>query len=412
MRVTFGPTAGPGDGLRPVGLSRGRAASTACGCTFVHCTFLQVAASCRRRCGARDGIRSPPVGPHDLRHHPHPQGASCMKPTLASALALGCVSAALVATAGNSQAAPHPLRPRRASITAARSNAQQHAGVGRGQGLVVKDTVLDSDGASHVRFSRTFHGLEVVGGDFVVHQAQGGAFRSVSGRTIVAVPAAHHRLGHARRPPPQGRRRGRLRRSRMPPRPGRPRRAPRARAGLAGRRHRPQRRRLPRRRVRLRRRPQRPGPRQLALGPRGHRLRHRRGQRHRLAGTTLSGGQYTLVDASPRRQRDVQRPAEQQLAPRSSPTPTTSGATAPRPTATVGRRRRALRRREDLGLLQERPTAATASPTTARAPLSRVHYGRNYGNAFWTDGCFCMTYGDGDGTTSTRWSRSTSPATR
>ena len=27
---------------------------------------------------------------------------------------------------------------------------------------------------------------------------------------------------------------------------------------------------------------------------------------------------------------------------------------------------------------------------------SRVHYGRNYANAFWSDGCFCMTFGDGD----------------
>ncbi|MFC5664666.1 M4 family metallopeptidase [Kitasatospora misakiensis] len=30
---------------------------------------------------------------------------------------------------------------------------------------------------------------------------------------------------------------------------------------------------------------------------------------------------------------------------------------------------------------------------------SRVHYGRNYVNAFWDDSCFCMTYGDGDGNT-------------
>jgi Zn-dependent metalloprotease len=30
---------------------------------------------------------------------------------------------------------------------------------------------------------------------------------------------------------------------------------------------------------------------------------------------------------------------------------------------------------------------------------SRVHYGRNYSNAFWSDSCFCMTYGDGDGKT-------------
>ncbi|MFG3631527.1 M4 family metallopeptidase [Streptomyces huasconensis] len=28
---------------------------------------------------------------------------------------------------------------------------------------------------------------------------------------------------------------------------------------------------------------------------------------------------------------------------------------------------------------------------------SRVHYGNNYVNAFWSDSCFCMTYGDGAG---------------
>lgn len=28
--------------------------------------------------------------------------------------------------------------------------------------------------------------------------------------------------------------------------------------------------------------------------------------------------------------------------------------------------------------------------------VSRVHYGRNYSNAFWRDSCFCMTFGDGD----------------
>ncbi len=34
-----------------------------------------------------------------------------------------------------------------------------------------------------------------------------------------------------------------------------------------------------------------------------------------------------------------------------------------------------------------------------RAGYSKVHYGRNYVNAFWSDACFCMTYGDGDGVT-------------
>jgi zinc metalloprotease ZmpA len=34
-----------------------------------------------------------------------------------------------------------------------------------------------------------------------------------------------------------------------------------------------------------------------------------------------------------------------------------------------------------------------------KTTYSRVHYGRRYSNAFWSDGCFCMTYGDGDGVT-------------
>lgn len=34
-----------------------------------------------------------------------------------------------------------------------------------------------------------------------------------------------------------------------------------------------------------------------------------------------------------------------------------------------------------------------------KGALSRVHYGRRYSNAFWDDGCFCMTFGDGDGVT-------------
>jgi Zn-dependent metalloprotease len=33
-----------------------------------------------------------------------------------------------------------------------------------------------------------------------------------------------------------------------------------------------------------------------------------------------------------------------------------------------------------------------------KGSYNRVHYGSNYNNAFWDDSCFCMTYGDGDGT--------------
>jgi Zn-dependent metalloprotease len=31
--------------------------------------------------------------------------------------------------------------------------------------------------------------------------------------------------------------------------------------------------------------------------------------------------------------------------------------------------------------------------------LNRVHYETDYANAFWSDSCYCMTYGDGDGVT-------------
>ncbi len=32
-----------------------------------------------------------------------------------------------------------------------------------------------------------------------------------------------------------------------------------------------------------------------------------------------------------------------------------------------------------------------------KGSYNRVHYGNGYNNAFWDDNCFCMTYGDGDG---------------
>jgi Zn-dependent metalloprotease len=32
-----------------------------------------------------------------------------------------------------------------------------------------------------------------------------------------------------------------------------------------------------------------------------------------------------------------------------------------------------------------------------KGATSRVHYGQKFNNAYWSDSCFCMTYGDGDG---------------
>lgn len=102
---------------------------------------------------------------------------------VATALAL---SAALAAT-GPTSAAPDPGLRRGEAVSAARANAAAHAaevGLGRGQALAVRDAVVDKDGSSHVRFTRTYHGLEVVGGDLVVHQGPRASFRSVSGKAL------------------------------------------------------------------------------------------------------------------------------------------------------------------------------------------------------------------------------------
>ena len=50
--------------------------------------------------------------------------------------------------------------------------------------LVERGVVTDADGATHVRFDRTYKGLPVVGGDFVVHQKQGQRLRAASGLRV------------------------------------------------------------------------------------------------------------------------------------------------------------------------------------------------------------------------------------
>ncbi|MGH3501130.1 MAG: M4 family metallopeptidase, partial [Nocardioidaceae bacterium] len=44
----------------------------------------------------------------------------------------------------------------------------------------VTDVLVDADGTRHVRMGRTYNGLDVIGGDVVVHQKPGGTIRSVS----------------------------------------------------------------------------------------------------------------------------------------------------------------------------------------------------------------------------------------
>jgi Zn-dependent metalloprotease len=76
-------------------------------------------------------------------------------------------------TSTKSLAKTSPLA--RSAIGSARSHASATR-LSDAQGLTVKDAFLDSTGATHVRMLRTYHGLRVVGGDLVVHRNAAGAF--------------------------------------------------------------------------------------------------------------------------------------------------------------------------------------------------------------------------------------------
>ena len=68
-------------------------------------------------------------------------------------------------------------------VEAALAAAESHVAATRfgvGQQLRAVGTIVDADGSSHVRMQRSYHGLAVVGGDVVVHQAPGQAWRGVS----------------------------------------------------------------------------------------------------------------------------------------------------------------------------------------------------------------------------------------
>ena len=70
-----------------------------------------------------------------------------------------------------------------AAIARAQAHVRQNAAVtffGAEQGLVATDTIVDPDGTEHVRFGRTYRGLRVIGGDLVVHGTAGGAFIGLS----------------------------------------------------------------------------------------------------------------------------------------------------------------------------------------------------------------------------------------
>jgi zinc metalloprotease ZmpA len=66
-----------------------------------------------------------------------------------------------------------------AALTAVRAHTKAVHGGGQ-QSFAVTGALVDRDGTSHVRMTRTYRGLPVLGGDLVVHQGPGGAWKGRS----------------------------------------------------------------------------------------------------------------------------------------------------------------------------------------------------------------------------------------
>ncbi|EWT00923.1 peptidase [Intrasporangium oryzae NRRL B-24470] len=98
--------------------------------------------------------------------------------TVASA---AVVAAALgtVATTGAQAASSADAKGVERAISAARAHGSAF-GLDADQGLSARSVATDKDGTTHVRFDRTFRGLPVVGGDLVVHTDASGAWKGVN----------------------------------------------------------------------------------------------------------------------------------------------------------------------------------------------------------------------------------------
>ncbi|MCX5283185.1 M4 family metallopeptidase [Streptomyces sp. NBC_00198] len=105
--------------------------------------------------------------------------------SLAAAAAAALLAAALAPTA---HADARPTRA--AAVTNAAAALVDHAtglGLTSAQDTSVRDVVVDRDGTQHVRYDRTYRHLPVLGGDFVVHLAPGGTYRGADWATTRAV---------------------------------------------------------------------------------------------------------------------------------------------------------------------------------------------------------------------------------
>ncbi|NGO14628.1 M4 family metallopeptidase [Streptomyces sp. HC44] len=70
---------------------------------------------------------------------------------------------------------------------AAAAETAEEIGLGGKEKLVVRDVVKDADGTTHTRYERTYDGLPVLGGDLVVHETKAGRTEGVTKATKAAI---------------------------------------------------------------------------------------------------------------------------------------------------------------------------------------------------------------------------------
>ncbi|GAP46232.1 neutral zinc metalloprotease [Streptomyces azureus] len=116
---------------------------------------------------------------------------------LTTGLTSGSSVAADSSAAGKPALAAAPLlltAPARAALIkeqqADATGTADEIGLGEQEKLVVRDVVKDADGTVHTRYERTYAGLPVLGGDLVVHESESGETKGVTRATKAALEVA------------------------------------------------------------------------------------------------------------------------------------------------------------------------------------------------------------------------------
>ncbi|MET7638540.1 M4 family metallopeptidase [Streptomyces sp. NPDC005438] len=261
-------------------------------------------------------------------------------------------------------------------------------GLGSKEKLVVRDVIKNGNGATHVRYERTYDGLPVLGGDLVVHKSKAGKTTSVTKNTKAEIKVASTKAPAAHQPKAAKAKGSEAPRKVIWAKDGKPVLAWETVIGGT----------------------QKDGtPNQLHVitdATTGKKLLEFQGI-HTGTGestyggsvelsTTEDGGKFNLTDGDrgghTTSNLDNGQSGDGELftddddkwGDGTAADPQTAGVDAHYGAAVTWDYYKNVHGREGI-------------KGDGEGASSRVHYGDNYVNAFWDDSCFCMTYGDGEG---------------